>query len=213
MNLLDRFRAWRKNNPCASISGFSKYVNGDARGRIFVGRSNVFEREKFRFVASIEPDDDSHPGDTDFYGSFTSEFDFPDTLKRRVKPRRNEHGFWRPQKGSDVRSVAAFLNASGVAKAEAYERALAAAYQQMARLEAYGESWSYVGVVVRAYAIDDDERRYELAYASLWGIESDSDRSYIDDTVKDLIAECERELETPSARARPPREQPVTGIW
>ena len=54
------------------------------------------------------------------------------------------------------------------------------------RLRRYhAEDWCYVGCVATA----DDQDGNEVASASLWGIESDSDESYAADTEKDLLHE------------------------
>lgn len=217
MDLIDRFRAWRREHPDASIRRFSKDFDwrNQRKGPPVYGDVDI-TRGRFRFVVSIEQDVNSTTDDTEFYGEFTHERDFPNTLKRRATARRNEYEYWRPQEGSEVRAVAAFLHDGGMAKAAAYHAALAMAYEQMERLEAYcvGQ-WHYVGVIVKAYAADDEDRDRELAYASLWGIESDSDRAYFNDTIEDLIRECESGIADDEARALKiaSASHRVTGIW
>lgn len=216
MDLIGRFRAWRRENPDSSIKYFYKGFDpvesrrkGPPRGEDL-----TIERGRFVFVVSIKEDEYSGTEDTEFWGRFTDDREFPDNLKRRVHVRRNEHGYWRPQSGSDVRTVAAFHHEAGMSKAEAYRRALESAYEQMERLEGYGETWHFVGVVVTAYAVTDENRETELADASLWGIESDSERSYFNWIISDLIDQCEKGIASDeakaAARARPQR---VTGIW
>jgi hypothetical protein len=217
MDLIDRFRAWRREHPDASIRQFSKDFDrrNERKGPPSDG-DRVITRGRFQFVVSIEYDENSTTDDTKFYGEFTHERDFPNTLKRRATVRRNEYEYWRPQEGSEVRTVAAFLHEGGMAKAAAYHTALAQAYEQMARLEAYcvGQ-WHYVGVVVKAYDASDERRDRELAYASLWGIESDSDRAYFNDTIEDLICECESGIADDEMKALKiaRASHRVTGIW
>lgn len=217
MDLIERFRAWRREHPDASIRQFSKVFDWRNQRKGPPSDDNrVITRGRFSFVVSIECDENSTTDDTEFYGTFTCECDFPDNLKRRVAVRQNEYEYWRPQEGSEVRTVAAFLHESGMAKAAAYHAALAQAYEQMDRLESYcvGQ-WHYVGVIVKAYEADDENRHRELAYASIWGIESDSDRAYFNDTIEELIRECESEISDDETKAlnRARASQRVTGIW
>lgn len=216
MDLIERFRAWRRENPDSSIKSFRRGFDpvesrrkGPPRGEDL-----TIERGRFVFVVSIKDDETSDTEDTGFWGSFVDEREFPENLKRRVHVRRNEHGYWRPQHGSDVRTVAAFNHEAGMSKAEAYRRALESAYEQMERLENYGDGWHFVGVAVTAYAVTDEDRETELADASLWGVESDSDRSYFNWIISDLIDQCEKSIASDEVKAAERAEsRRVTGIW
>lgn len=60
------------------------------------------------------------------------------------------------------------------------------------RIAAYNNGeWSMVGVVVTLYGERDGMQRWEheeIAKASLWGIESDSEPSYFQEVANDLLA-------------------------
>ncbi len=76
------------------------------------------------------------------------------------------------------------------------QRAARAAEADFARLRAWcRDDWCYVGLVVTIYAED-----VELATASLWGIESDADADYFNETVADLLAEALAEARPQAAR-------------
>jgi hypothetical protein len=70
---------------------------------------------------------------------------------------------------------------------EAWLRAQNSLRWDYTRLEQYGNSWSSVGVEVKAY-----KHGIELGSASLWGIESDAD-AYLVETAHDLAEEAIRE--------------------
>ena len=199
----EHLRAWREKNPDRSIRFFLDLYKLSPSGRPAVGPQSeryVLERDGYRFVVAIVPDEDSSPADYDYLGKFTDNFDFPRTLKRRDLHDKQAPQCWEPGQGSDVRSLTASYNAAGMSRTDAYNAALEECYSTMARLESYyADQWSYVGVTVKAYAIDDVDGDKELAYASLWGLESDSHRAYFDETVLDLIAECLHSIRPASA--------------
>lgn len=179
-----KFAEWRKLNPNAPIRHFdasrplrpSKYPGADSR---------VICQGQYRFVVTIVPDEDA---DIDYLGTFTNTYDFPRTLKRRTSVRSGEYTCFRP--AITVAEDAEAYNRAGHSRAESYALALETAYEVMDRAESYGYRWDHVGVCVRAYAAEDTEHERELAYASLWSVESDSEREYFDEIARDLIAEC-----------------------
>jgi DNA-binding protein YbaB len=60
------------------------------------------------------------------------------------------------------------------------------AQQNYARMEAHNRGeWYMLGITVTMSILG-----IEIESASLWGIESDSDSEYIEQTISDLIAEC-----------------------
>ena len=76
------------------------------------------------------------------------------------------------------------------------QRAARAAEADFARLRAWcRDDWCYVGLVVTIYAED-----VELASASLWGIDSDSDADYFNETIAELLAEAMAEARPQAAR-------------
>ncbi len=76
------------------------------------------------------------------------------------------------------------------------QRAARAAEADFARLRAWcRDDWQYVGLVVTIYAED-----VELASASLWSIESDSDADYLNETIAELLAEAMAEARPQAAR-------------
>lgn len=76
------------------------------------------------------------------------------------------------------------------------QRAARAAEADFARLRAWcRDDWQYVGLVVTVYVED-----VELASASLWGIEPDSDAGYLNETIAELLAEAMAEARPQAAR-------------
>lgn len=220
MRFAEKFQAWRKLNPKApsgeSLASLrARGDNDDApreRNRPHSDELTI-ERNGVRFRARIVDDDHATLDETGFYGKFTDEFDFPNTLKRRAVVGRNEFKCWQPQEGCDVRSVAAWFHRDGLSKSDAYRAALAQAYREMDRAEAYGNSWHFVGVIVTATKADD-ECECELADASLWSIESDSGRSYFLEIIEDLIHQCEQTIEADrKSSASKAAAERVTGVW
>lgn len=59
----------------------------------------------------------------------------------------------------------------------------------------YGNGWSFIGVVVDVY-----KEGVKLGAASLWGIESDSDVEFIEETAIELISEAIEEARTTLTR-------------
>lgn len=63
------------------------------------------------------------------------------------------------------------------------------------RLESYGCSWEFIGLVVTA-SIDG----HEFGRASLWGIENDSSNDFIDSTIEELTQEAIEQAESELAK-------------
>ncbi len=65
--------------------------------------------------------------------------------------------------------------------------------QDAERLEDYGRSWSMIGIDARAIVYIRGVRQ-EITSGGLWGIESDSDESYLREVEDDAIVELGRIL-------------------
>jgi hypothetical protein len=71
--------------------------------------------------------------------------------------------------------------------------------QSKERKESYGQSWEMLGCVATAqvsYSIGGGNRRLEtLSSGGVWGIESDSDKSYLREVEKDQLFDLSSHLE------------------
>jgi hypothetical protein len=115
---------------------------------------------------------DDHIGDTSYLGACVAEpTKYPawDRAKRRVLW---HHRDWSHHKDAapdwdrrEYRYVHDFQDTAGVTRREAekYIR------QNVARLESYGDAWTFVGIVAKAYRAD-----IKLGEDAIWGVESDS---------------------------------------
>lgn len=138
------------------------------------------EVDGFSVTVKIHQDDTP---DLSWLGEMTDDQgEFPETL-RRSSPERNEYKYFVP--GHNVRENARAYSKLGYSKTVAFERALADAYQDMRRLEDYGNGWSMIGISVTVSL-----QGRELASDSLFGIESDSGSEYLDETASDMIGSC-----------------------
>lgn len=155
----------------------------------------AFQRDGFD-VKVFHEDDPEYDG-ADIYGRFTDTPNlYPawDRCKRRVLWDRADYEHHKAENDRwderTYRYVHAFNDTDGVPRAEAekYIR------QNVARLESLGESWSYLGVVVKVYRAG-----VKLAESAVWGMESDGDEAYFkeaeDDQTEEALAEARATLD------------------
>jgi hypothetical protein len=98
----------------------------------------------------------------------------------------------------ELESSRKWFQEHGYSKHDSYELPRSYVRQDYARMEAYDRGdWCYLFITVTA-VLDG----MELAFASLGGIESDSDADYIEEITNELIAECQSELPETKERLR-----------
>ena len=73
--------------------------------------------------------------------------------------------------------------------------------EDMKRLNSYGEDWYMIGIVAEAqisYPLNNNgDRRLEwLSSGGIWGVESDSDESYLKEMEEEQLSELKEHLET-----------------
>lgn len=81
----------------------------------------------------------------------------------------------------EYRYVHEFQDVYGVGRldAEKYIR------QNVARLESYGEAWSFVGIVAKAFRAG-----IQLGNAGVWGVETDADEGHFAELTKEVVGEA-----------------------
>ncbi len=139
-----------------------------------------WERDGLRFVATIRDDDDY---DTSWLGEFTDTY--RDGAIEHVSVEPHAYKWFVPARShaEQVRGLVAMKYSRRAAKGLA-TRYVRADYE---RARTYGDRWQGVGIVVEAFHGDSET---PCTDASMWGIESDSEKRYFRSCAADLADEC-----------------------
>ncbi len=183
---LEHFRRWRAANPDSSMSRYLSSLAKRPSGPLSLA-NREHQEDGVLYRLSIEDDDD---GDPSYLGCWTRNADFPRTLKRAASA-RDGYDYFLP--AVTVEETARCLSERGWSRAAAYAEALEQAYSCRDRLEAYGEQWNFVTVLVQAFRPCCDGAHWsEVSVFSLGGVESDAG-DYFDEVAAQLYAKCRRE--------------------
>lgn len=124
--------------------------------------------------------------DLSFYGKYTDKPDYNYLVIDRVKEGdydRNEYKYF--ETTIEVSEIDSFLPYSGNNRKIATMKAWHSARLDYKAMEAYNKGdWNMIGI--RVTDTTDSNQS-----AALWGIESNSDESYLKDTINDLIDEAD----------------------
>jgi len=183
-SLLKAYRAMRAAHPCLNAATLLHWARTTMKAKTLDWSDNraQWKEGKFTFIATREDDDDA---DLSWIGKLT---DDPDGAIKRHNAGSNEYQYFKPT--NSYREHYKGLRKLKYGRAEADRLARSYVQQDMRRMERYGESWTMTGVRVRCYA-----KGIELASASLWGIESDSEESYFTEVALENAHEAKREAE------------------
>lgn len=164
----------------------------------------VDEDTGYQFIARIVYDEYGERDMLEFWGEFTDEGTFPETLKRE-NPDRTEFKRFRPHYSIEDRIND--YQRSGMAKGPAYHQAIEQTKKEMRHVEAFGTRWWAVGVRVWCFRPGDDtwDENEAIGTSSVWGVESDSDDSYFVmlalEQGAEAMAEARKELERDCLRS------------
>ena len=108
-----------------------------------------------------------------------------------------EYRYFKPSAGGENEPGGTYTDREGVEHTISVEEWTKWAVQDYERAEGLNRGdWCFVGVVVQVDAPACSRCGHvETLYASLWGIESDSEDAYFEEVRDDLISELQRELE------------------
>lgn len=145
-----------------------------------IEHGSMLERDGFRLTVKIERDH-LDPSDTGI-GFYTSAWEDGATLDRKREGYhvgRDQHPYFRPE------ATEADHRRSGATREEARRYVL----QDLARAEAFGDEWHYIGICLTA-----EREGVELAQVSVWGVATDEGdcmmRHHVDDLAGQAIEEA-----------------------